>query len=175
MTARLVSCAALAVGVSLAAGRTAPAEAKSTCASKLGEFVSSEAAYSGYTRLELIQQVRVIRRNDFDVHDAEQILPVAEDVARGARLPLAHVVRAILRAVYPGDTSEIVEIDPRTSAIFRRHGHLDELLTTLASDFRNSIHDHDPDVVAGRLAIRVESNEYLSEVKAACEMTSTIR
>jgi hypothetical protein len=36
-------------------------------------------------------------------------------------------------------------------------------------------HDHDPDVAAGRLAVRLESNDYLSEVSAACEMTSTVR
>jgi hypothetical protein len=173
--ARLASYAVLSVAVSIALGRAVAAQAKSPCTSQLRDFVRSEAVYSGFTRLELIRQLRIIRRNDFDVHDAEQILPIAEDVARGTRLPLARVVRAILRAVNPGDASEVVEIDPRTSAIVRRHGRLGELLTTLAGDFKNSIHDQDADVAAGRLAVRVESNEYLSEVSAACAMGSTIR
>jgi hypothetical protein len=109
------------------------------------------------------------------VHDAEQILTVAEDVARGDRSPLGHVVRALLRAVDPGDTSDVVELDPRTSAIVKRHGKFDELLTALAADFRDSIHNHDRDVVAGRLAVRIESNDYLSEVRAACDIPATVR
>lgn len=173
MNIRLKAWIVVAVVVTDGGSSVATAQAKMACTAQLRDFVTTEASYSGYTRLELIRQMRTIRRNGFDVHDAEQILGVAEDVARGDRLSLPYVVRAILRTVDPGETSGVVAIDPQTARIVRRHGHLSELLTTLARDFKNSIHDHDPEVAAGRLAVRMESNDYLSEVNAVCEMPAT--
>ncbi len=85
-------------------------------------------------------------------------------------MSLDYVVRAILRVADGGDGSEVAAIDPRARVIIERRGRLSELLTLLARDFKNSIHDHDPRVALGRLAVRRESDDYVSEIAAVCEM-----
>ncbi len=72
---RIVSgVAALGVVAYVLSGPRAAVAARS-CTAELREFVSSEAAYSGYAQLELAREVRVVMRSNFSVHDAEQSLP----------------------------------------------------------------------------------------------------
>ena len=106
------------------------------------KFAEAESLAAGYATTELVAALNTLVTAGHDVHDSEQMLSVATELARSKHIALEEAVQYLISAE-AGRARGLVQLDGSIKQIVDSHGKMSDILKQLHKDMGGAITDAD--------------------------------